>query len=293
MLISMTGYGRGVWQGENSQLQVELRSVNGRYLNLRFKMPDLLLRFEPLLESRLKEKIGRGSVTCQVQWKRESADTNFDSEKLLKVWKELSTLSKANNIEGEISLSQLALMPELNNGSETDIFDKTTVKSLEEGLGLSLESAIEEINQMREREGGALKKQMLLFSEELKNLSEKINVLAPDLSKKQQAKFIERLKKMETNVEVNEADISRELALLADRCDISEEITRLYSHLEQLDSSLEAGGLVGRKLDFVLQEINREINTMGSKSSDSELSHMVVEMKTVAEKIREQVQNIE
>jgi len=292
MLTSMTGYGRGLWQSGTNQIQVELRSVNGRYLNTRFRMPDGLLRFESLLENQLKQNLGRGSVSCHVQWKKEGHGSSFNTEKLMSIWHELQQLSKANNITSELNLGQLALLPELNENTN-EFITPEDLKIIEEGLTHSLNDAIKEINTMRELEGTALKQQLQTFSKELRNLSKQVFELAPQLSANQQTKFIDRLQKMDTNIEISVADLSRELAILADRSDISEETTRLLSHLNQLDDNLEQGGMVGRKLDFVLQELNREINTIGSKSSSAELSKLVVEMKTLAEKIREQVQNIE
>jgi uncharacterized protein (TIGR00255 family) len=288
----MTGYGRGLWQGDGVQIQVELRSVNSRYLNIKFRLPEGFLRFENVLETLIKKKLKRGSVSCQIQFKKEDSQSDFNTDKLLDLYKKLEKLSQVNNLKSEISLSQLALLPELNNSS-SDFLDDDSIQKFEEGIAAAMKQALEGINDMRQKEGEELKKQILLFTQELEEFSEKVAEKAPSLSGIQQERFIERLKKLQDDIEVSEADLSRELAVLADRSDISEEVTRLFSHLIQLKEVLDQGGLVGRKLDFVLQEVNREINTVGSKSSDADLSKIVVDMKSVAEKIREQVQNIE
>lgn len=292
MLISMTGYGRGLWQGDDTQIQVELRSVNSRYLNIKFRLPEGFLRFESVLEGLIKSEINRGSVSCQLTWKKDESATSFNGDKLIKMYQELEFLAKQNNISAELSLSQLALLPELNSSS-SELLDENTLRQLETGVNEALGQALKGLKVMREKEGQELKKQMLEFNKELEALSQQVANKATGLASTQQERFRERLKKLEGDIEISEADLSRELAVLADRADISEEVTRLFSHLIQLKEILDEGGQSGRKLDFVLQEVNREINTVGSKSSDAELSKIVVEMKSLSEKIREQVQNIE
>lgn len=287
---SMTGYGRGLWEdARGGTLTVELRTVNNRFLNVRCRLPDALLRHEPRIESALKSGLARGSVTCQVNLRGGAGDLPFDEEALAGAWQKLEGFRRNHDVPGEVSMTTLVSVPQL--------FQTATAEAdgelLAGGLDSALKVAIDELTTMRAREGSALAERLQSDLDELARGVEAVAAVAPTLAPKQKERFLERVRQLADDTTIDEAVLAREMAVLADRADISEEIDRLRSHLDQFGSALGAEGPVGRKLDFLLQEIHREINTIGSKSTDATLSTDVVGLKTVTERIREQVQNVE
>jgi uncharacterized protein (TIGR00255 family) len=214
----------------------------------------------------------------------------FSREAMLQAYRQLNDFARQHQLPGEVSIETLVNLPQVFNVPE---FDEEDLQSAESLLFQALTKALDDLFHMRRQEGEALERQLQADLADLVILQEQVEVLAEQLVPRHQDRYRQRLENYFSEANFDETILARELAILADRADISEEITRLKSHLQQFSKDLGQTSPVGRKLDFLLQEINREINTMGSKSTDVKLSRLVIEMKTLAERIREQVQNIE
>lgn len=286
----MTGYGRGAWSRGTESLEVELRSVNNRFLGLKTRLPEALSRFEPLIEGEVRRRIHRGSVTCHVTRRREGGIPQLDTPRLLKSRQALESFARDHGIPGEVDLKLLVSLP---SSEDEGLIAASDEPQIEEGLRSALGGALETLDQMRRREGAALMTALSDLATGLEALLGKARLLAGAQAGIQFEKMRERVGRLLEGREVPSENLSRELALIAERSDVSEELTRLSSHLGQIRHTLAAGGPVGKRLDFLLQEVGREINTVGSKSTDAALTHTVVEMKVLAEQLREQVQNLE
>lgn len=279
---SMTGFG----SAEGSGCRVEVRSINHRFMDVYFKIPSFLNQLEMPLRTVLKERFSRGKFDVSVIVSPTAATAfTINSEAVRKLSSTFRELQRELSIAGELDINALVGLHDLFIGSEQG-FDTDMVTGL-------FRKAADDLETMRSREGASLAADILRMLEELAGMHEKIRTFAGSIAADVTGKFTERLKVLLEGREIDEARILQEAAVIAARLDISEEITRIESHLRQFRSLVTAGGIIGRKLDFILQELNREVNTIGSKSSVYEVSSLAVDMKTEIEKIREQVQNIE
>lgn len=289
----MTGYGKGEYENELYRFTVEIKSVNHRYNDILVKMPRHISYLEDTIKKNIKDKISRGKVDVYInlEYVNESAvDVKVDIP-LARVYKiALEELKTELNIEDNIRLNNILSMNEVI---------KTERKSIDENLVAdclltALTIAITKITEMREKEGQELKKDMLTKLDNIESFLFKIEERAPLVVEEHRDKLRERINELlENSVGIDEDRLSNEVAFLADKSSIDEEIVRLKSHIKQFRSILQENDSVGRKLDFLIQEFNREINTIGSKANDIVISNSVVELKAELEKIREQVQNIE
>ena len=294
MIYSMTGFGRGENSTEAFDVTLEIKSVNNRYCDIIIKMPKKLNVFEDRIKSRIKAKLSRGRIDVYINLEEKEYDNyevtaNFHVlDKYVKVYKEIQDRYQ---IKDELSLSMLTRVQE---GLEVSYLERG-----EEDYWLAIEPAldmaIERIEQMRAVEGKQLKSDIHSKVDSIKMTLMEIEKHAPRIVENYRLKTRERILDLlaDMNSELDEMRLANEIAIYADKTNINEEIVRIYSHLDQIDAILAADEPVGRKLDFLVQELNREVNTIGSKSPDIDISNLVIGLKSDIEQIREQIQNIE
>lgn len=287
----MTGFGRGVTTTNEYQLTVEIRSVNHRFLEIYTKFPKEWLELELVAKKIIAEYAKRGKFDCLINLKltgEEVKDFKINWP-LIEVYK-----NAKNELRQIIPIDETYSMQEVLSLEGALVYEKKelTPDEIAANLEMAIREAMEKLVEMREQEGQELKQVLLQFNEELKNQVKFIREHSQDAVKKYREKLTERLAEI-VNVEELEDRILAEVALFADRIDISEELDRLESHFHQLEKTLEEPHSIGRKLDFLMQEMLREINTIGSKNQSVIISPVVVQSKTILEKMREQVQNIE
>lgn len=293
MIKSMTGFGRGQFSDDLYSFKVEIKAVNHRYNDLSIKMPKHMNYLEEKIKKIIKKKINRGKVDVYInlEYVEESPiDIKVDIN-LAKSYKEaLEMLSNELELDSDIRINNILSM--------SDII-KTEKKELDEDkiwlcLKDALEMAVKDIMVMKISEGEELKKDMVSHLDKIEELLIKIEERSPLVTIEYKEKLKERVANLlDKDGEVDEDRINSEIVYFADKSNINEEIIRLKSHLKQFLSILKENDPVGRKLDFLIQEMNREINTIGSKASDMVISQNVVEVKSEIEQIREQVQNVE
>ena len=294
MIRSMTGYGRGETQRDGLTLVAELRAVNNRYLDCTVKMPRSYLFAEDAMKKRVQEKVGRGKVDVFISVTQTAQDDQkvTVNEGLAKEYIEaLKTIWSLGGgyLKDESYPTSVARFPDVLTVEKKEE-DPEAVK---EQLLETLELALDDFNAMRAREGQRLKEDILSRGETIKALVGKVEAQSPQTVTEYREKLLARMQEVLQSTTIDESRILTEAAIFADKVAVDEETVRLRSHLEQLAELLDGDGGVGRKLDFLIQEFNREANTIGSKCSDISITKVVVDMKAEIEKIREQVQNIE
>lgn len=292
MIRSMTGYGRGEHTAESRKFTVEIKSVNHRYNDIAIKLPRSMNYLEDKIRKTLMQKIFRGKTDIYINFETFSSDDICVkiNESLAEAYIEkLRFMEEKYTLITNDSLELVAKFP-----------DVITVEKMQEDedtiwttLLPALEEAIEKFIAMRTIEGTALKNDIFKKSDKIKSLIVQIKERSPFVVQDYKEKLKSRLDELLAGIEIDEQRLMTEVTIFADRGCIDEEITRLESHMIQLDSILEAGGLAGRKLDFLVQEMNREANTIASKSNDIQITQITIELKSEIEKIREQIQNIE
>ena len=295
-LRSMTGFGAATRSLDGLELRVEVRSVNHRFLQLKTRLPQELTGLESQVEARAKKRLQRGAVSVFVGAERQSEDGLLLDESAARAWSErLKRMADELGLAGELRVGELVGLPGV-------IADERAGELLRERGPEVLEvveEALAALVEMRAVEGAALVRELqagaAALAEELAAVEERM----PEVVRLAHAGLLERAQQLldgtgsANSARLSPADLARELALLADRLDVSEEIVRLKSHLDQFGELCAGEGPAGRKLDFLVQEMLREVNTIGSKCSDATVAHRVVEMKTLVERLREQVQNLE
>jgi uncharacterized protein (TIGR00255 family) len=285
----MTGFGAATCDDGTMTVSVEIKTVNNRYLKLMTRLPDAYAALEPHIESVVRETISRGSVSLTIKIRREKNESNYqiNTEILQDYADQLSDLVDKPKWEKLLSLP--GVVEELANTSHEKVEQATPL------VETSLKAAIESLQRMRHTEGESMKRDLLANVDEITKHLTEIERLAPNVVKQYRERLSERISAVlsEKNLTLNENDIIREVALFADRCDISEEMVRLRSHLKQFNEIANQENSSGRKLDFLTQEMFRETNTMGTKANDANITKYAVEIKSVVERVREMVQNIE
>lgn len=293
MIKSMTAYGRGEYQDGNRSYICELKSVNNRHKDILLRSPRNLQPIEESLRLLLSSGIGRGRVEATIQIEKAENDLPYELEinkPLVDAYVRIcSELADRSGFKNDVGISALIGMRDviLTKTEENDL------DALKPGLEQAVKSALDSLTEMKLKEGHELEKDFLKRISLLEGYLDTIHERAPGLVQEYRKRLNENVKKMLQDLEVDEERISRETALFADRSDITEEIVRAGIHFKQFRAYLAEEDAVGRRLDFLVQEINREINTLSVKSSDAEISRIVVEMKSELEKIREQAQNVE
>jgi uncharacterized protein (TIGR00255 family) len=293
MLISMTGFGRAECQDGDYSYKAEIRSVNNRFIEINTRLPKAFLDLELPLKKLVKSHCARGSISVTITLANSNGNSGEWEIKpniplatqYLDAAKEIQT---SLGIEGKVNIeSVLGLRDVLK-------IEPVAIDPAKESLVLNMaESALISLQKMREEEGEHLKKDLLERIDSIAKHAQEIEKRQPEVIQEYKARLKEKVKLLNDGIEIDDSRLAQETAILADRCDITEEVTRFNSHLNQFRKLFESSEPIGRKLEFITQEINREVNTMGSKSSDTELSNLVIEIKSTLEKIREQLQNIE
>ena len=294
MVKSMTGYGRGEQTFEGVQIVVELRSVNNRYLDCTVKMPRAYIFAEDAMKSKVQSGVGRGKVDVFVTITRDCGDavTVTVNEALaksyLEAFKRLRELG-GGSVKKKFAAAELARIPDVLTVEKQE----EDLDEMKERLLTVLGLAIEDFNFMRAREGQRLMDDILGRADAIERLLGEVEERSPQTVSDYRARLEAKMREVLQNTPIDEGRLLTEAAIFADKVAVDEETVRLHSHLGQLRELRAAGGAVGRKLDFLIQEFNRETNTIGSKCSDIEITRRVVDMKAEIEKIREQVQNLE
>ncbi len=292
MLKSMTGFGRAEGETGLGKLYIEVRSVNHRYCDINVKLPKRLTPFENRIKEIIRSQISRGRIDAVFRLENmseEKGELYLDLALAEQYYKALQLLKEKLKLKDEITLQMLACIKDLISIREETVDIEPYWKDIDSILKRSLE----EMDLMKRREGEFLAKdieqRLVEIGRELTIIKEKF----PIRFEAYQKRMKERIKQILNGIEIEPFRFEQEVALLAERMDITEEIVRVESHLLQFLNLLECKESVGRKMEFLLQEINREINTISSKANDAEISQIVVRIKSELEKIREQVQNIE
>jgi len=292
MIKSMTGYGKGESAYAGGRIVVELRSVNHRYGEISVKLPRSLMPFENEIKKRVAERLSRGKIDVFIQMENGGAlgvpTANLPLAR--SYYRAFSAIREALGLSDEVGLALVA--------SQRDVVSVTAeaeaaLEEIPQELLQALDEGLARVDEMRLFEGESLLADFTKRRELLGELIARVAGRAPSVVAEYAVRLKERILALTAESGLPEERVALEVALLADKCDITEELVRLESHLRQFDETLGRGEPVGRKLDFLLQEINREVNTIGSKANDAEIAACVVELKGELEKIREQVQNVE
>ena len=292
MIYSMTGYGRSEKVNSENKCSVEIKSVNHRYLDLSIKLPRKLNMFEGEIREVIKNYIQRGKVDVFITYEdysKDSVNIKYNRAIAEEYMEYLKSMSKDFEIDDDIRVSTLARMPEVlvledENTNEDEIW-KTVEECLREACGAFVES--------RKKEGENLKNDLL---EKLDAMGKNVSFIEERFSKtveEYKSRLTAKIKEVLEDRQIDEARILTEVCIYSDKVCVDEEMVRLKSHIEAVKDALNKGGAVGKRLDFLAQELNREANTTLSKSTDIEISNVAITIKTEIEKIREQIQNIE
>ena len=291
MLISMTGFGQGEASDKTHTVSVEIRTVNHRFLDYAFKLPRVLNAHERDIKERIKKGLTRGRIYVTISVESEAADRNvkINTPVLEQYLKLLTEFQKSRNVGGEIDINTLVHLPDVVKTNEED----NDIQTLWPLVERALDAAVDQCRQMRITEGGALEQDLTTRMTQIVATVAEIEKLAPGVTKRHAEAFRQRVEQLIGDATVDEDRLTTELAIMADRLDVTEEITRLKSHIDQFNKTLEKGGEVSKKLTYLLQEMHREASTIGAKASDSVVVQHVVALKEETEKLREQVQNLE
>ncbi|MDA8414219.1 MAG: YicC family protein [Desulfobacteraceae bacterium] len=292
MIKSMTGYGKGEAAAEQGVFTVEIRSVNHRYGEVSVRMPRTFISLENEVKRQISANLKRGKIDVTVQWEEAAGVESVPqlNNALAKGYYDtFSYLSRELGLLNEVPLSLILSQKGVLRDVSTIIEDSAFLPQLTQAVG----SAIAAIDGMRVREGEALAADLLARRRQIAEWVGQVSERTPSMVVEYKQKLALRLEQLLGDVELDPVRLAQEVALLADRCDITEELVRLNSHFAQFDEALRLKEPVGRKLDFLMQEMNREVNTIGSKANDAAIATLVIQIKAEMEKMREQVQNVE
>lgn len=292
MIRSMTGYGRAEQVLHHRTITIEVRAVNNRYLDCSVKIPRVYVFAEEAIKSQVQKRVARGKLDVFVTIDSTAADkvdVTLNRPVADGYYTALTQMRDAYGLRDDISVSLLSRFP--------DVFlvekEQGDAEVIAGDIGDVLFQVLDEFNAMREREGQALAQDIRAKAAHIAALLSQVEERSPASVAEYREKLRQRMEEVLSNSQIDESRILTEAAIFADKVAVDEETVRLRSHLTQLEEMLAQGGAIGRKLDFLIQEFNREANTIGSKCSDVEMSKLVVEIKGEIEKIREQVQNVE
>ncbi|HIJ86709.1 MAG TPA: YicC family protein [Desulfuromonadales bacterium] len=292
MLKSMTGYGKGEASTPHGSFIVEIRSVNHRYGEISVRLPRTFYALENDVKRLASALLKRGKIDISVQWDETTAANampQLDMAVARGYFEAYARLAKELNLPQDAAPSYLMSLKGVMKEMAVSV-DET---ELQPQLLTAVQGAVAALEGMRNREGEALSADLKARRKQIAEWSAQIGARTPQMVIEYRQKLKARLDQLLDGVEMDENRLSQEVALLADRCDITEELVRLASHFNQFDEALCSTEPVGRKLDFLMQEMNREVNTIGSKSNDAGITSLVIQIKAEMEKMREQVQNVE
>jgi len=292
MIKSMTGFGRAEVSDEERKFTVEMKSVNHRYLDINLRMPKKLSIFEAAIRNLLKKYIQRGKVDVFIFYEDYTASrvtVKYNKEIAGEYAAYLKEMSEEFQLENDIKISALASYPEVFSMEEQTLDEKELWEMLEAGL----RQAAQQFVASRSNEGIRLCEDLVTKLDEMKKSVEFIEKRSPEILQEYREKLQLKTKELLEDSQIEESRIAAEVVLFADKICTDEETVRLSSHINNVQSVLSEGGGIGRKLDFIAQEMNREANTILSKANDLEISNAAINLKTEIEKVREQIQNIE
>jgi len=291
MVISMTGFGRSKAESDVFSVNVEVKTVNHRFCEMNIRMPRQLLKIEDRMKKKLSQHIRRGRVEVYVSLEGEGIVTRkvqVDWKLLEEYYQFVKQVREKYDVEGTVTLHDLLSRSELLHIEESEVGNE----ELENLVLAATEEAANVLKQMRMAEGEELKKDMHAILAQLETNVMDLQKFAPFVVQSYKERLTKRMEEF-INGQLDETRILTEVAVFADKADINEEVTRLNSHIQQFLLALKSMDPIGRKLDFLVQEMNREANTIGSKANDSNIAKLVVDIKSLLEKLKEQVQNIE
>ena len=292
MLKSMTGYGKGEATAPNGNFLVEIRAVNHRYGEISVRLPRSFYAFENEVKRLAASVLKRGKIDISVQWDEATAANNapqLDIAVARGYYEAYTRLVKEFNVPQDAPISYIMSQ----KGVMKEVSVTVDETELQPQLLAAVKVAVEALDVMRTREGEALARDLQARRRQIAEWSNLVGERTPQVVLEYRQKLKTRLEQLLEGAEMDENRLAQEIALLADRCDITEELVRLSSHFNQFDEALRSSEPVGRKLDFLMQEMNREVNTIGSKSNDAGITNLVIQIKAEMEKMREQVQNVE
>ena len=293
MVRSMTSFGRSSSEeGKKRVFTVEMKSVNSRYLDVNIRMPKTLISLEEEIRKMISNSLNRGKVDVFINLKNYndgSGVPKVDVNLAQGYFNCLKEIEEKLGIKNDVSVMQIARFPEVI----TVVEEEYKIEEIWEEIKPLINDSLDMMVSMREVEGNKLKEDILSKISVIEQLVSKVEEFADTIPKVFKVKLEERLKELLGNVDIDESRVAMEVCMLADKATVDEEIIRLRSHINQVRETLNLNEPVGRKLAFIVQEMNRETNTIGSKSSDIQMTNIVIDIKNLLEKIREQVQNIE
>ncbi len=291
-MLSMTGYGKGEYKEGGIELTCEIKTVNNRYLDVSVKAPRIFTAYEDVIRTLVREKLTRGhaDVFVSCKDKRERPAALVPDMQLAASYVAAATALKAAfpALADDVTLTSVLRFPDVLKQDEQAAADEELLSALKKALS----EALDNLNRMRRTEGEKLKADMLSRMDSIEALAKEIAARAPKVAEEYRKKLEERVREYLKDANADEGRLLTEVAVFADKSNIDEELTRLFSHISQFRSICEEG-IVGRKLDFLAQEFNREANTTCSKSNDIEITRTGLALKNEIEKVREQVQNLE
>ena len=292
MIKSMTGFGRSTYENEGREYIIEIKSVNNRFTDINIKMPRNLNYLEEKIRKQILSNISRGKVEVSIQLNNNSdlgKKINLNTDIAKKYVEELKKLSEETNIIDNINIMDVARFPDVLNIR----IDEEAEEVIEKELFTALDSAIDSFLDMRQKEGSKIKVDLENRIEVIKQKIEQISSISAGLVDEYVVKLETRIKELLKTDVVDQTRLAQEVVIYSDKCSVEEEITRLKSHISQFLNLLNENIAIGKKLDFLIQEMNRETNTIGSKANNLEITYFVVDIITELENIREQIQNIE
>ena len=292
MIYSMTGFGRGKMEEQGREMSIEIKTLNHRFLDVYVKLPRTLSFLEEDIRSMVQQHLARGRVEVTVSYssqRSDAVDVRVNQQLVEAYLACFDKLAQEYNLRNDISISSLLDIPDVLVVNEVEESQEALKQMAEVLMG----EALNQVKEMRRKEGENLKVDLLERIERVEFMLKSIEQRAPQVVEEYRQKLKNRLKDLLQGSELDENRFNMEVMYFAERCNITEEIVRLFSHFKQFRDALESVVPIGRRLDFLVQEMNREVNTIGSKANDLAIINLVVDMKSEIEKIREQVQNIE
>lgn len=287
----MTGYGKANLAEKEREYQVEIKSVNHRYLDISVKMPRVLSYLEEEVKKEIVSKVKRGKIDVFITFENNSTEgkeIKINTE-IAKIYiDELKKLAKQEDLSANIEVTEISKFPDV-----LSIQNKQEDERIKNELLQTVSQATENLVQMRTVEGSKIAEDLLVRIQAIQEKVKEISSLSTGLIEEYVVKLEGRIKEILKNQEVDETRLAQEVVIYADKCSVEEEVTRLESHISQFENLLNTEEAIGKKLDFIMQEMNRETNTIGSKANNLDITNDVIDIKTELENIREQIQNIE
>ena len=291
MIKSMTGYGRAELSKNSKEYQVEIKSVNHRYLDISVKMPRGLSYLEENVKKEISSRVKRGKIDIFITFENNSTEgrnIKINTEIAELYINELCNLAEKEGILSDIEVTEISKFPDV-----LTIKNNEPDEEIEKELIETIRNAVDNLIDMRQKEGNKIAEDLTDRIKDIENRIKKISELSTGLIQEYVVKLESRIKELLKEQEIDHSRLAQEVVIYADKCSVEEEVTRLKSHIVQFKNLLNSDEAVGKKLDFIIQEMNRETNTIGSKANNLEITNEVIDVKTQIENIREQIQNIE